>query len=198
MYLSTPVFSHGQYYVGRSRAGSFQAVKVLVVDHEKQGLYENNEGMPDGVYTDNVVWTEALLQRECVETFSSPPLASDMTSQAVSTDNREETRPTTQTVADTSQTEPMTEYIDEGSGALATPRTKRAVQQPLYKHGTYDTYEYGAAPAHASTSNVTMVGTEKDQCLIWTKEKKWSHPMKMHQVVQESPRLRTWSSVWTN
>ena len=113
LYLSTPVFSHGQYYVGLSRAGSFEAVKVLVVDHEKQGLYENNEGIPDGVYTDNVVWKEALLHRECVETFSSPPLASDMTPQAVSTDNREETLPDPQTVLQTNPTETMTEYIDE-------------------------------------------------------------------------------------
>ena len=56
---------------------------------------------------------EALLQRECVETFSSPPLASDMTSQAVAADNREETLPSTQTGAQTSPTETMTEYIDE-------------------------------------------------------------------------------------
>ena len=160
LYLSTPVFSHGQYYVGLSRAGSFEAVKILVVDHEKQGLYGNNEGIPDGVYTDNVVWTEVLLHRECVEAFSSPPLASDMTSQAVSTDNREETRPATQIVVQTSPTETMTEYIDEGSGAPATPRTKAAVQQPLDLHGTDDTDEYGATPTHASTSNVTMVGTE--------------------------------------
>ena len=62
LYLSTPVFSHGQYYVGLSRAGSFESVVVLVVDCDKQGLYEDNEGIPDGVYTDNVVWKEALLR----------------------------------------------------------------------------------------------------------------------------------------
>ena len=56
LYLSTPVFSHGQYYVGLNRARSFEAVKVLVADHEKQGLYENNKGIHDGAYTDNVVW----------------------------------------------------------------------------------------------------------------------------------------------
>ena len=78
------MFSHGQYYVGLSRAGSFEAVKVLVVDHDKQGLYEDNEGIPDGVYTDNVVWKEALLRREGDATCSSaassahtmPPTAS--------------------------------------------------------------------------------------------------------------------------
>ena len=105
-----------------------------------------------------MVCKEALLQRERVETFSSPPMSSDMTSQAVSTDNREETRPTTQTVVQTIPTETMTEYIDEGSGAPATPRTK-ALEQPLDRHGTYDTDEYGATSTHASTSNVTMVGT---------------------------------------
>ena len=55
LYLSTPVFSHGQYYVGLSRAGSFESVVVLVVDHDKQGFYEGYEDIPDGVYTDNVV-----------------------------------------------------------------------------------------------------------------------------------------------
>ena len=34
---------------------------VLVVDCGKQGLYEDNDGIADGVYTDNVVWKEALL-----------------------------------------------------------------------------------------------------------------------------------------
>ena len=57
----------------------------------------------------------------------------------------------------TSPTETMTEYIDEGSGAPATHRTKRPLKQPLDKHGTDDTDEYGATPTHASTPNATMV-----------------------------------------
>ena len=59
--LSTPVFSHGQLYVGLSRAGSSKSVKVLVEEHESQGYYEGQADVPDGVYTDNVVWKEALL-----------------------------------------------------------------------------------------------------------------------------------------
>ena len=164
MYLSTPVFSHGQYYVGLSRAGSFEVVKVLVVDHEKQGLYEHNEGIPDGVYTDNVVWKEALLPKEHVETIQSPTMASTLRSQTVSTDNRETPLPEPPSDEQTSQTETMTEFIDEGSGAPATPRTSD-VQQPLDRHGTDDTDEYGTAAAHASTSNVTIVGTDKGSVL---------------------------------
>ena len=61
LFLSTPVFSHGQLYVGLSRAGSSKSVKVLVEDHESQGYYVGQAGVPDGVYTDNVVWKEALL-----------------------------------------------------------------------------------------------------------------------------------------
>ena len=38
--------------------------------------------------------------------------------------------------------------------------------QALDKHGTDDTDEYGAAPAHASTSNVTIVGTEQRSELV--------------------------------
>ena len=128
LYVSTPVFSHGQYYVGLSRAGSFEAVKVLVVDFEKQGLYENDEGIPDGVYTDNVVWKEALLQKEHVETIQSPTMASTLRSQTVSTYNRETSLPEPLD-EQTGQTETMTEFIDEGSGAPATPRTSD-VQQP--------------------------------------------------------------------
>ena len=37
LFLSTPVFSHGQLYVGLSRAGSSKSVKVLVEEHEAQG-----------------------------------------------------------------------------------------------------------------------------------------------------------------
>ena len=71
----------------------------------------------------DVVWKEDLLQREAVDTLSAPPLSSNMTSQTVSTDNREETLPDPQTDVQTSPTETMTTYIDEGSGAPATPRT---------------------------------------------------------------------------
>ena len=58
----------------------------------------------------------------------------------------------------------MTDYIDEGSGAPATPRNTD-VQQPLDRHGTDDTDEYGAVPAHASASNVTVVGTATNSVL---------------------------------
>ena len=129
-----------------------------MVDHEKQGLYGDNEGIPDGVYTDNVVWKKALLQREAVDTFSAPPLSSNMTSQTVSTENRQVSLAGPLTVVSNRPGETMTDYIDEGSGAPATPRNTD-VQQPLDRHGTDDTDEYGAVPAHASASNVTIVGT---------------------------------------
>ena len=87
-----------------------------------------------------------------------------MTSHAVSTDNREVSLPDPQTVVHTSPTETMTEDTDDGSGALAARHTKH-VQQPLDRHGTDDTDEYGTAVAHASTSNVTIVGTDKGSVL---------------------------------
>ena len=73
------MFSHGQYYVGLSRAGSLDAVMVLVVDHDKQGLYEGHEDISDGVYTDNVVWKEVLLGREGDAPCSSTPASADTT-----------------------------------------------------------------------------------------------------------------------
>ena len=58
--LPDPVFSHGQLYVALSRAGSFERVTVLVSKTEKQGHFQGDEDVPDGVYTDNIVWPEAL------------------------------------------------------------------------------------------------------------------------------------------
>jgi len=61
VYLPSPVFSHGQLYVAYSRAGSSEHIKVLVADGEKQGFREESGGIEEGVYTDNVVWQDALL-----------------------------------------------------------------------------------------------------------------------------------------
>ena len=52
----------------------------------------------------------------------------------------------------------MTEYIDEGSGAPATPRSGN-LQQPLDRHGTDDTDENGAVSAQSSATHVAMVGS---------------------------------------
>ena len=52
----------------------------------------------------------------------------------------------------------MTEYIDEGSGAPATPRSGN-LQQPLGRHGTDDTDENGAVSAQSSATHVATVGS---------------------------------------
>ena len=44
-----------------SRAGSSEHIKVLVTDGEKQGFREASGDVEEGVYTDNVVWQDALL-----------------------------------------------------------------------------------------------------------------------------------------
>ena len=49
LYLDRSVFSHGQLYVGLSRAGAPSVVKVLVVDDERQGCYSEQHDVPDGV-----------------------------------------------------------------------------------------------------------------------------------------------------
>jgi len=63
LYLQTMIFSHGQLYVGLSRAGAMHRVKVLVLDQEG-GFLVREDGDTHGAagtYTANVVWPEALL-----------------------------------------------------------------------------------------------------------------------------------------
>ena len=52
LYLDHPFFSHGQLYVAFSRVGAWEDLQVLV---------ENAGRTTDGIYTNNVVYTEALL-----------------------------------------------------------------------------------------------------------------------------------------
>ena len=53
LYLSKPVFTHGQLYVALSRVGSGDRVKVCVVNGRHPGL--------EGVYTQNIVYKEVFL-----------------------------------------------------------------------------------------------------------------------------------------
>ena len=49
LHLPSPVFSHGQFYVGISRVGAADFAKVHASSHVR-------EDDPDGVYTRNVVF----------------------------------------------------------------------------------------------------------------------------------------------
>uniref|UniRef100_A0A0L8G9W5 ATP-dependent DNA helicase n=1 Tax=Octopus bimaculoides TaxID=37653 RepID=A0A0L8G9W5_OCTBM len=52
IYLPTPMFSHGQFYVFNSRVGSGNNGNILALDSEYKGM--------KGIYTDNVVYKEIL------------------------------------------------------------------------------------------------------------------------------------------
>lgn len=53
LYPPSPVFSHGQFYVGLSRGGAAEGVNVHASSHVRQDD-------PNGVYTRNVVFMEAF------------------------------------------------------------------------------------------------------------------------------------------
>ena len=69
--LPEPVFAHGQLYVALSRVGAFNNVKVLIAQGPGQGVFSGDADIPDGAYTENVVWLEALLVHRDEESFVS-------------------------------------------------------------------------------------------------------------------------------
>ena len=56
LYLSQPVFSHGQLYVAFSRVSKLNNIKVKIMNSNSQGKFEGFQGF----YTENVVFSEIL------------------------------------------------------------------------------------------------------------------------------------------
>lgn len=59
--LEEPVFARGQLYVALSRAGSFENIRASVKQTDTQGLYEGIDGVADGTYSENIVYSDILL-----------------------------------------------------------------------------------------------------------------------------------------
>ena len=121
VFLPTPVFSHGQLYVAYSRAGNSEHIRVLVTGGEKQGFREESADAKEGVYTDNVVWQDALLN-------AASPMASR--SDRADVDQREPPRPKRRQLtlsgafakSASAATLDDETYPDEGSGLTVAER----------------------------------------------------------------------------
>ena len=149
IFLCSPAFSHGQLYVGLSRAGSMKDVKVLVQDADAQGRYSEHEEIEDGVYTDNVVWPEALLQPQA---FSQQLLHVPPSRSAVSTG------PMSGHFVD-----PVDEsqgfVLDECSGAPGQQSTHK-LKQSVDRHGADDVDEFGVVAPQFPISIVDISGLD--------------------------------------
>ena len=147
IYLFTQVFSHGQLYVGLSRAGSSKDVKVLVEETDAQGRYDQQDDIDEGVYTDNVVWPEALLQ-QAKATIADSRIASSQgklaNNSTINGSNNEEV------VLDEGF------VLDECTGIPVTPRAE-SPEQPVDLHGTDDVDEFGAVAPENAESVVSFV-----------------------------------------
>ena len=155
LYLPTPIFSHGQLYVGFSRAGSQSRVKVLVLDTGKQGRYEGLEGIPDGVYTDNVVWPEALLQ-------TAPSMEVDPVTPREATFSDTSSRVTSAHV----EANDFGEVWDALSGVPPTPpETPRSESQRADASLSSDAVEFGFAPPNAGDVNVCLANVVNEDVL---------------------------------
>ena len=61
--LHDSVFAYGQLYVALSRVSSFQNIRVIVVETSLQGWRDGSEDVEPGVYTDNIVYKDILLDQ---------------------------------------------------------------------------------------------------------------------------------------
>jgi len=169
LYLPSPVFSHGQLYVGLSRAGSMTHVKVLVLDEATQGRYCNVDGVPDGVYTDNVVWPEALLERSA----ESPDAAADDGAMQVAAPAR--------VASSTNLGEQQTdENWDELSGVPLTPRGQSMGAE------SDDVLEFGGAASYGLDTDAYLFGAVEGEPI----DLEYTDPVEKGDELSEADFLR--------
>ncbi|MCP3882687.1 MAG: AAA family ATPase [Sulfitobacter sp.] len=146
LYLPAPVFSHGQLYVSLSRASKARDVRILVRDDEKQGKYENHVNVREnGVYTNNVVWPEALLHtgegQDRVHDVPDPSLCRQSEPTGIRTRLR-------------TKTSVHTRHYPDGLADCAD-YPEISVQQHVGEPAN-DTIEFGHMPAHLREHDVVL------------------------------------------
>ena len=122
--------------------------------------YEEHEDIPDGVYTDNVVWKDALLHDNGHN--NQPSQASQGAACNVTASNVDV--PVHVWAADDRDAD-ILDYPDEASGAPRTPPTTEP-QEPNNHHGTDDVDEFGPAPSRGVMTNVVVAVPQTEATVI--------------------------------
>ena len=126
-------------------------IRVLVEQTEHQGSFRSDDETIEGIFTDNVVWPEALLTEDIVNIEAALGEASLLVPSP--TEAPQELTPSTtpletETASREEDTESTMHYLNESSGEPMSFRTAlscpASIDIPDYQASTNDLHEFGA------------------------------------------------------